>query len=127
MSVKDWAEAYRIAAHILTGEAQGAIVWDGAVREKFVQWMRANERSVDHIRNCVAYLNKYVTRIEGPEDIIKVFNQCERGRNHLERALRALLNYYEAAEGFDPELLDRLRAAIPKVKVGVDLREVDEG
>ncbi|MEM1673442.1 MAG: integrase [Candidatus Bathyarchaeia archaeon] len=126
MSVKDWAEAYKIAAQILTGGAQGAIVWDGAVREKFVQWMRANGRSVDHIRNCVAYLNKYVTRIEGPEDIIKVFNQCERGRHHLERALRALLNYYEAAEGFDPELLNRLRAAIPKVKVGVDLREVDE-
>lgn len=25
--------------------------------------------SIDHIRDCVAYLDKYVLRIEGPEDI----------------------------------------------------------
>ncbi|MEM1942523.1 MAG: hypothetical protein QXO30_02080 [Candidatus Caldarchaeum sp.] len=57
---------------------------------------------------------------------MEVFKRCERGKPHLAKAFRALLKYYEIVVGFPVNRLEQLRKAIPKVRAGVDCREVDE-
>ena len=67
-------------------------------------------------------LDKYMRPIRTPQDVIEMFKACKRGRQHLDRALRNLLNLYERVLGFPKAFLDSLRAAIPKVQIGVDLK-----
>ena len=70
----------------------------------------------------VNYLDRYVTVVRSPMDIIRVFNGLSAGRQHqLNRALRALFNYAEIM-GSHKDRLDPLRKAIPKDKIGIDLR-----
>ncbi|MEM3693694.1 MAG: hypothetical protein QXI39_06715 [Candidatus Bathyarchaeia archaeon] len=54
--------------------------------------------------------------------MVGLFERCKRGRHHLDRALRNLLNYYATVEGYQDAQIERLRKAIPRIKTGVDYR-----
>jgi len=121
--------AYEMAEKILKGsglkslKAGWLVSWDSDVRARFVEWMKANGRSLSYIERCVLYLNKYVSELSKPGDVVELFEKCRRGRNHLDRALRNLLKYYQLVEGYPEDFIDRLRKAIPRIKTGVDYRE----
>ena len=53
---------------------------------------------------------------------MEMFKACERGKHHLDRAVRNLLKLYERVLGFPKPFIDSLRAAIPRTKVGIDLK-----
>jgi len=54
-------------------------------------------------------------------DIIEMFSKVEAGKGDLERALRVLFNFLEAY-GFDSELINAFRKALPKIECGIDLK-----
>ncbi|MEM0216119.1 MAG: hypothetical protein QXK78_05080 [Candidatus Bathyarchaeia archaeon] len=112
MSVDDMVRAYCVAERILRGDAYASqIVWNEEVRGRFIEWMRANGRTPEYIADCVRYLDRYMRAVEGPSDVVEIFSRCERGKPHLAKAFRALLNYYEAVGG-SADLLEQLRGAV---------------
>jgi len=101
-------------------EASKAIVWS-EVRRGFLEF--AAERYAPHtIRNLISYLDRFVKKpIRDSRDVLGLFSGLSVGQqHHLNRALRALFNYLEIL-GWDKVLLDSLRKAIPKDKIGIDL------
>lgn len=69
----------------------------------------------------VNYLNRYLTVIRGPLDIIELFSEVKAGKRHVVFSLRTLFNFYEAI-GYSQNQLDALRKALPKTQCGRDLR-----
>lgn len=69
----------------------------------------------------LSYLDRYVTVIREPYDIITLFSQVKRGKNHLVKCLRKLFRFYEIL-GYDDLKLEALQKALPKVVCGVDIR-----
>jgi len=97
------------------------------LREGFLEYVqRYEERTA---KNLVGYLDRHLKGpIRGPMDVIRIFNGLSVGQqHHLNRALRALFNFAEIM-GYSKAWLDSLRAAIPKDRIGIDLRvpEPDE-
>jgi len=89
-------------------------------RQGFIEY--AKRYNPETAKGMVNYLDRYVTVVRSPTDIIRVFNGLSAGRQHqLNRALRALFNYAEIM-GSRKDWLDPLRKAIPKDKIGIDLR-----
>jgi len=43
-------------------QKQGAVVWDGEVRETFVKYMRGEGRDEAYIERCLSYLDRYMTK-----------------------------------------------------------------
>jgi len=73
-------------------------------------------------KTMVSYLDRYVSVVRSPTDVLRVFNGLSAGQqHHLNRALRALFNYAEIM-GSGKGWLDSMRKAIPKDKIGIDLR-----
>lgn len=71
----------------------------------------------------ISYLDRFVgsQHVKSPLDVMRLFHGLTVGQqHHLNRALRALLNYHEAL-GMEKSWLDTLRRAIPKDKIGIDL------
>jgi len=75
----------------------------------------------------VRYLDRYFKApIESPMDVLRLFKGLSVGQAHqLNRALRAFLNFLEIL-GFDEGWLYRLRKAIPKDQIGVDIKVPEE-
>ncbi|MEM2240556.1 MAG: integrase [Candidatus Bathyarchaeia archaeon] len=132
MDVDKLIRAYQIAEKIIAGVSleevvpEKPVVWNGSVREEFLKFMRVNGRSQRYIRDCVLYLNTYVTEIREPKDVVEAFEKCKRGKNHLYKALSNLLRFYEVIENYPKPFLDKLREAMPKVKSNIDYTESTE-
>ena len=122
MSVGDMVKAYRIAERVLKGEG-GAVAWNAGVREGYLKWLKGKGVSGEHAADCVRYLNRYVTSIEKPEDVVEVFSRCQRGKPHLAKALRSLIRYHVEVKGLPDEEAERLLATVPKTRSSVDYRE----
>ncbi len=73
------------------------------------------------VNDVLRYLDKFGVNFLGPQDVIHLFSGVNRAKRHLILAVRILLNYCETL-GYEKKYLDSLRAAIPRVKSGVDLR-----
>ncbi|MEM2792851.1 MAG: integrase [Candidatus Bathyarchaeia archaeon] len=128
-TVERLIKAYGIAERALKGlplKADLAIRWGEDVKDRFIKFMESKGRSKEYIRDVISYLDKYVSIISCPEDVIKLFSSCERGRDHLDKALRNLFNFYEVVESYPEDFLNRLRKAIPKIRTGVDYKEIEE-
>jgi intergrase/recombinase len=122
-------KAYEAAEKVLRGmplDGDLTVKWNDEVRNRFIQFMEASGKSQEYIRDCLSYLDRHVHVISKPEDVIEVFNKCKRGRDHLDRALRNLFNFYEVVERFPEDLLNRFRKAMPKIGTSVDFKEVTE-
>jgi intergrase/recombinase len=86
-----------------------------------MNWLQSEGYSKHWKRNIVYYLNRYVTVIKEPLDIIKMFSEIDGGKRHVVLALRTLFNFYEVM-GIEKGYADILRKALPKVKCGIDLK-----
>ena len=75
--------------------------------------------------DILSYLDKHVTIIREPMDMIRLFAEVKRGRRNLWLGLRNLFNYLEAV-GFNVDYLNSLRKALPKVKCDIDLKVPSE-
>jgi len=97
------------------------VVWNGEVRETFVSYMRENGRAERYIKECLRFLDKYMTKpVTGPRDVLEMFNRCTGGKHHLDRAFRNLLKVYRIYYGLPKDVYEELKEAIPRTKVGVD-------
>lgn len=135
ISLQEYAEILKAAKEAITGVPQVepssstraglAVVWDDDVRAKFVDWMRENGKDEEYIQKCVSYLDRYMRPLRRPQDVLEMFKACERGKHHLDRAVRNLLKFYERVLGFPKPFIDSLRAAdtLTELKVLV-LREL---
>ena len=76
------------------------IRWDEDIKAKFIEWLRAEERDEEYIRNLVRFLDKYMRPIRSPADVIAMFAACKRSKDHLNKAFRNLLNFHRKILGF---------------------------
>jgi intergrase/recombinase len=66
--------------------------------------------------------DRYVTILASPMDVMRSFSNLSAGQaHHLNRALRAFINFLEIL-GFDNAWLNSLRKAIPRDRMGIDIR-----
>jgi len=85
---------------------------------KYLESISYNERTVKKI---VAQLDKHVTVVKEPFDIIELFSKVKRSRRHLVLGLRKWFSFYDAL-GVSKSYLDSLRAPLPRVSCGIDLK-----
>ena len=105
-------------------KASDSINWL-SLRKGCIDYLKSQAYSIDYQRDLIAYLDRYLTIIGSPMDIIGMFSKVEHGRRHLWLGLRVLFNYLEAL-GVDGDYLNLLRKALPKVKCGIDLNVPSE-
>ena len=103
-----------------TQEPRYVIEWDEDIKAKFVEWMRANERDEEYTTDLVRYLDKYMRPIRSPADVVAMFTACKRGKDHLNKAFRNLLNFYRKIMGYPKSFIEDLKEAIPTIRKGVD-------
>ena len=95
-------------------------------KAEFLEYLQSRGYSRIYVRTILSYLTRFIGKISEPMDIIKICSGLTKGQRHnLNRALSALLRFYEL-KGYPQEFLDRLRKAIPKDRMGVDLRVPEE-
>lgn len=87
--------------------------------------MESRNFCLDYRKSLLRYLDKNVTAISAPMDVIRIFAGIKKGRRNLWLALRNLFNYHDIL-GFDNQLLDSLRKAMPRCDSGIDLKVPDE-
>jgi len=89
------------------------------VRGDFLKFIESKHHSKAHEIALINNLDRYVTVIEKPMDIINIFSRLTVGQQHnLNRATRALFNLYELM-GVDKDFLATLRKAVPKDETGL--------
>ncbi|MDH5438728.1 MAG: integrase [Candidatus Bathyarchaeota archaeon] len=93
------------------------------IRSDFIAFIEAKRCDPKHQADMLRYLDKHLTVIREPMDIVRLFAGIKAGRRHLWMGLRNLFNYLEIA-GLDSVYVDRLRKALPKSagKCGIDLK-----
>jgi len=92
--------------------------------KEYVQYKKYNPLTA---KSLISYLDKYVTEVGSPIDVMRLFKDLTVGQaHHLNRALRAWFNYLEITRQASKEYLDVLRKAIPKDGVGVDIKVPSE-
>jgi intergrase/recombinase len=84
-----------------------------SMRSGFMDYMRSQDYSAGYSADLTSYLDRYVTTITGPEDVISIFSRVKAGKRHLWLAFRVWFNYLEAL-GFDNNILSVLRKSLPK-------------
>ena len=106
-------------------QAGGEIDWS-VLREGFIDYLASRGLNERYRRGLIRYLDKYVTVIRGPGDVVRLFAGVRRARHHLALGLRNLFNYLEI-EGFSAYRLSLLRRALPKIRQSIDVRVPSEG
>jgi intergrase/recombinase len=96
-----------------------------SLRAGFSEYLESKSYSSAYADDLLTYLDRNLTVINGPADIIGIFSRVKSGRRHVWLGLRVLFNYLEAL-GYDAELLNILRKSLPKVSCGVDLKFPEE-
>jgi len=97
-----------------------SLVW-AEVKADFLKYLHSiayNERTIVKVVN---QLDKHVSVINEPLDIVELFSKVKHSRRHLILGLRKLFSFYEL-QSIDKPYLDSLRAALPKVSCGIDLK-----
>ena len=98
---------------------EAEVTW-AAIRGDFIAYIQSKNCDARYQADMLHYLDKHVTVIREPMDVVRLFAEVKGGRRHLWLGLRNVFNYLEIA-GFDATYLNRLRNALPKVKCGIDL------
>jgi len=94
--------------------------WVGA-KEDFLRYLKSIEYNERTARRIVSQLDKWVSVIHSPMDVIDLFSKVKRSKRHLILGLRKLFSFYEAL-GYNKAFLNSLREALPNVACGVDLK-----
>ena len=90
-------------------------------RKDFTTWLSNRDITKDYRRQIVKSLDRLVTVISEPMDIVRMFEPLSRGqRKDLNRALRNLFNFLENM-GLHSAFLNLLRTNIPKDHLRVDI------
>jgi len=95
------------------------MIWREA-RVDFLLYLKGIEYDEGTTKRIVSQLDKHVSEISQPIDIIKLFSTVKHSRRHLILGLRKLFSFYQIL-GVDKRYLDTLRGALPKDKSGIDL------
>ncbi len=82
--------------------------------------MRAKELDEDYIKDCVRYLNKYMRPLRSPADVVAMFSDCKRAKDHLICGFLNLLKFYRKVLGYPRDFIDALKEGVPSVRRGVD-------
>jgi intergrase/recombinase len=91
-------------------------------KAEFIKYLESKHYCSRYVECILSYLDKNVTELCEPMDIVSIFAKLTQGQQHnLNRAIRALLNFMEL-KGVDNAYLNALRKAIPQDIVGVDLK-----
>jgi intergrase/recombinase len=91
------------------------------IKPQFAQWLESESYSEDFKDDVTRYLNRYVTEIREPFEIVTLFSKVEKGKRHLVLALRTMFNFYEAL-GVSADYLNCFRKALPRISCGIDLK-----
>ena len=81
-----------------SGPGSRVLVWDDRTREEFMAWSeRVAGYSEEHRRSLIRYLDRYLAgrEVRSAEDIRAILMACERGRRHLQLALKNLFKFLE--------------------------------
>jgi hypothetical protein len=100
----------------------GPVIDYPALRTDFVAFLESKRFNRRYVKCMLSYLDRYVTVIRRPMDVVRVFSDLTVGQQHnLSRGLRNVFNFLEAM-GFNKDYLDVLRKNVPKDEVGFDLK-----
>jgi intergrase/recombinase len=91
------------------------------VKQDFLKYLESISYNERTIKKIVSQLDKNVSEIKDPFDIVTLFSKVKHSRRHLILGLRKLFRFYEL-QGVDKDYLNSLRAALPKVHCGIDLK-----
>jgi intergrase/recombinase len=98
----------------------------GDVKTDFLKWLESRHFSEVYFKGILSYLERYVKVLQKPMDVAQIFMGLTDGQRHqLNRAVRALFNFYEFL-GMDKQFLEVLRNAAPKDVVGFDVNVPSE-
>jgi intergrase/recombinase len=89
----------------------------------FLKWIESKHYSKVYAQSIVSCLKRYVKDnvLTKPMDVVKLFAGLSDGQRHnLNRAVKALFNFYEVT-GVDERFLRSLRKAVPKDVIGFDV------
>ena len=90
-------------------------------KQGFLEYLDSKNYEKQYRRNILRHLELYIGIIREPMDIIRASSNLTDGQKHnLNRALSALLRFYEL-KGIDPNYLNALRKAIPRDTDFIDL------
>jgi hypothetical protein len=96
----------------------GPVIEYPSLRGDFVAFLESSRFNSWYVKCMLNYLDKYVTVISGPMDVVRIFSRLTDGQQHnLSRGLRNLFNFLEA-QGFDEGYLCVLRKEILKDNCG---------
>jgi intergrase/recombinase len=92
------------------------------IRDDFLKWLESKNYSREYAKRIVSELDKRVSVISTPMDVVNLFRGLTCGQQHnLDRAVRAFFNFHQEVLGVDEGFLNALRRAIPREVEGVDL------
>ena len=95
-------------------------------RADFIDYLESKRFNAWYAHDMLSYLDKNVTVIRGPMDLMRIFAKLTQGQaHHLNRGIRNLLNFMEL-KGVNPDYLNALRKAIPQDITGYDLNVPSE-
>ncbi|AIF69633.1 hypothetical protein PAP_06165 [Palaeococcus pacificus DY20341] len=110
-----------LTSHSLRLEFENVIAYD-ELRLDFITWIKARV-SEGVARDYISNLDRYVSGevISAPADVFRIMNKAERGKDHLGKGLRNLINYCVENEIVSEEFARKLKRAIKIKPSGVDL------
>ena len=100
------------------------MIW-AEIKADFLKYLQSIDYNKRTIVKVVNQLDREVSVINEPFDIIKLFSKVKHSRRNMILALRKMFTFYEL-NGVDKAYLDSLRAALPKVQCGIDLKIPEE-
>jgi intergrase/recombinase len=96
-------------------------------KEGFLEYVRFKKYSVVHGKGMVSYLDRFVSEIRSPFDVMHIFADLTVGQqDQLNRGMRAWFKYLEITGQANEDFLNRLRKAIPKDETGMDVNVSSE-
>ena len=113
------------------GFGPGSTAWKGldwaATKQRFLAYIDFKKYRKFTARCMVQFLDRFVTRIESPSDVMAIFAKLSVGQqHHLNRAMRAWFKCLELNGLAIAEQLDPLRKVIPKDPVMIDINVPEE-
>jgi len=114
------------------GFGPGSTAWKGsldwpATKQRFLEYVEFKKYNRFTAKRMVQFLDRFVTRIESPSDVMGVFAKLTVGQqHHLNRAMRAWFKCLELGGLVSVEQLNPLRKVIPKDPVMIDINVPEE-
>jgi len=106
----------------LGGPNSRSVIDYATVKQDFEVWLRSRSLTDDYVKGILSDLRRFGCPLRLPIDVAKMFQSLSVGQKHgLIRAVRNLLNFYEAQGFAEKAWLDLLRKNIPRDEVGFDI------